>query len=73
MIKTIGFFGSSRFATLITTLGPAHAYLDPGSGSMIVQLILGAIAGAGIALKLYWNKIVFFFNRSQDEEIRNDS
>jgi hypothetical protein len=58
---------------LIATVAPAHAYLDPGSGSMIIQLILGAIAGAGVALKLYWNKIVYFFSRSQKEEKRDES
>jgi hypothetical protein len=36
------------------------AYLDPGSGSMIVQLIVGGLAAAGVALKLWWNKILRF-------------
>jgi hypothetical protein len=34
------------------------AYLDPGSGSMIVQLIVGGLAAAGVAAKLYWNKLM---------------
>lgn len=36
---------------------PAHAYLDPGTGSMILQGILGAIAVAGAAVSVYWNKL----------------
>ena len=32
-------------------------YIDPGSGSMFIQMIVGALAGAGIAMKIYWNKI----------------
>ncbi len=40
---------------------PAHAYLDPASGSMLLQMILGGIAGVALALKLFWHKILGFF------------
>jgi hypothetical protein len=40
----------------LTTL-PAHAYLDPGSGSLIIQSVIGAIAAIGVTMKLYWHKI----------------
>lgn len=40
---------------------PARAYLDPGTGSMILQVILGGVAGALVVLKLYWNRIKAFF------------
>ena len=36
---------------------PAFAYLDPGTGSMMLQVILGGIAAVGVALKLFWHKI----------------
>jgi hypothetical protein len=36
---------------------PAFAYLDPGTGSMLLQVILGGIAAVGVALKLGWHKI----------------
>jgi len=39
----------------------AHAYLDPGSGSMILQLLLGGIAGASVVLKLYWHQFIGIF------------
>jgi hypothetical protein len=32
------------------------AYLDPGSSSMIIQMLLGGFAAVGVALKLYWTK-----------------
>lgn len=35
----------------------AHAYLDPGTGSFIVQLIIAAIAGVSFSVKLYWHKV----------------
>lgn len=34
-------------------------YLDPGSGSMIFQAIIGALVGVGITVKIYWEKIKF--------------
>jgi len=36
----------------------AYAYLDAGTGSMILQVILGGVAGALIAGKLYWHKFL---------------
>jgi hypothetical protein len=42
-------------ATLFCT-GPAWAYLDPGTGSMMLQLLLGGIAGAMVMGKLYWHR-----------------
>ena len=41
----------------------AYAYLDPGTGSMLLQALIGAIAGAGIVIRLYWDKIKGFFSR----------
>ncbi len=34
----------------------ADAYLDPGSGSMLVQLLLGGVAGAAVIMKLGWER-----------------
>lgn len=40
------------------------AYLDPGTGSLIVQAVVGAVIGVAVALKVYWHKIkAFFFKR----------
>ena len=32
-------------------------YIDPGSATAIMAMIIGAIAGGGMTLKLYWYKI----------------
>lgn len=37
---------------------PAFAYIDPGSGSVILQLLLGGTAGIMMILKLYWERII---------------
>ena len=39
---------------------PAFAYLDPGTGSMILQALIGGVAVAGATLSVYWNKIRSF-------------
>lgn len=32
-------------------------YIDPGSASALIGVIIGAIAGAGMTIKMYWFKI----------------
>jgi hypothetical protein len=34
------------------------AYLDPASGSLIVQLILGGVAAAAVTIKLWWHRLL---------------
>jgi len=41
----------------------AFAYLDPGTGSIILQSILGAIAAGASYCAIYWQKIKNFFNK----------
>lgn len=36
---------------------PAHAYVDPGTGGMLIQLITGGVAGLGVLLRLYWRRL----------------
>ena len=37
------------------------AYLDPGTGSMMLQLIVGGVAAGLYTLKLYWQNMKIFF------------
>lgn len=39
----------------------AHAYLDPGTGSILVQSLLAGIAGAVAIISLYWQRVKAFF------------
>ena len=43
------------------------AYLDPGSGSMILQIIAGGLAAVAVTAKLYWNRILRFLRIRKDE------
>jgi hypothetical protein len=51
---------------------PAYAYLDPGTGSMLLQLLLGGVAGALVIGKLYWARIKSFFGRGPSSDSRPD-
>ncbi len=52
-----------------TSLSQDLAYLDPGSGSFLLQIILASILGALFVAKSYWNKLRGLFHKpSQDEE-----
>lgn len=44
----------------------AYAYLDPGSGSAIIAMIVSALAGIGMTLKLYWLKIKEKFSKKNN-------
>jgi hypothetical protein len=37
------------------------AYIDPGSGSMIIQVIIATILGGLMAIKIFWQRISCFF------------
>ena len=39
------------------------AYLDPGSGSMILQILAGGVAAVGVAAKMYWRRVSRFLHR----------
>jgi hypothetical protein len=45
------------------------AYLDPGSGSMMLQVIAGGLAAAAVTMKVYWRRLLVFLHiRKPDEE-----
>ncbi len=53
--------------TFLVILAPhlrPQAYLDPGSGSFLIQLLIAGLAGAGFIIAAYWKKIKRFFTRS---------
>lgn len=56
---------------LYTTL----LYLDPGSGSILIQLLIAALMGAAFLIKTFWGRITGFFksknknNRTDDDDL----
>ena len=51
------------------------AYLDPGSGSVLLQALAGGLAAAGVVLKLYWRRVleVLRVRRREDPEPSSDA
>jgi hypothetical protein len=49
-------------------------YLDPGSGSFLIQLLIAALAGAGIAIAIGWGRIRRFFSKNKpvDKDVDED-
>jgi hypothetical protein len=58
---------------LLLMFTDAVAYLDPGTGSMLLQVILGGIAAVGVAIKLYWHKLRAAFGMAKKEEPEDES
>ena len=61
-------YGLFFWTIFLLTFDPsteASAYLDPGTGSMVLQLLLGGVAGAVVVVKLYWEKVRNFFSREK--------
>jgi hypothetical protein len=44
-------------------------YLDPGSGSFLIQLLIAGLAGAGIAIAISWGRIKRLFKRNKQVDI----
>lgn len=56
----------SKYTFLLVVLclwaSPAFAYLDAGTGGALLQILLGGLAGAAVAGKLFWQRIISFFS-----------
>ena len=55
----------------------AYAYLDPGTGSIILQAILGFIAASVATISVYWTKFKLliskiFRKKNKEKNIKND-
>lgn len=40
---------------------PSNAYIDPNSGSLVAQLLIGAGAGVLVLIRIFWRKIKSWF------------
>ena len=44
------------------------AYLDPGSGSMILQILAGGLAAVAVTARLYWSRLLKFLRIRKPED-----
>jgi hypothetical protein len=48
-------------AVFLSLASPAYAYLDPGTGSMLLSAVFGVVAAVALAVKMFWYRLVGFF------------
>ena len=65
MRKTIGAF---LLGIMLIAPDYALAYIDPSAGGLLIQILLGGLAGIGVLVKLYWGKITKLFRKERDDE-----
>lgn len=65
--------GIALAAAMLAAPAPAAVlgYLDPGTGSIVLQMVVGGILGAGLMLKLFWRRIKGLFTRQSTDSARN--
>ena len=72
MRADLPFLGGMTAIAVTFPLADAYAYLDPGTGSFVLQMLLGGIAGIMVVARLYWEKaklaIARVFNRRPSNE-----
>lgn len=44
------------------------SYIDPGSGSLLLQAVIAVVLGAAYTIKVYWKKIVAFLKQSDQTD-----
>jgi len=58
---------------LFASTRPSFAYIDPGSGSVIITTVLGVIAAAGYTMRKYFYRIRRFFGGRSREDTEDKS
>ena len=70
MLLNLGHLVCALFVVFLPT--SAFAYIDPGTGSILIQGIIAAIAAVGVTLKLYWHRLKALFRLSPKDESKID-
>ncbi len=56
------------FVLVIFPPRSAHAYIDPGTGSYILQIVIAGIAAGAFAIKMFWRRIRALFSSNKTQE-----
>ena len=54
------------FLYIILSTDTSHAYIDPGSGSMLLQVLIASILGMLTVIQIYWARLPTFFSTQSD-------
>jgi hypothetical protein len=58
--------GATLSLVFLSVTTPAHGYIDAGTGSLIIQGVLAAVAAVVVVAKIYWYRILRFFGVSKE-------
>ncbi len=47
-------------------------YLDPGSGSVLLQVLIAGLLGLGVFFRLFWQRIKAYFNKGGAETVTDE-
>lgn len=72
-MKKVNVFGYIlfSFASVVLLSGEAHAYIDPGTGSMFLQALIAGIAACSVSVGMFWKRIRAYFQRSAVKKTEN--
>jgi hypothetical protein len=64
-----------KFLAVVSVLGvyigftaPAYAYLDPGTGSLLLQGLIATIAAGAATVSIYWGKVRSYFSKKKEPD-----
>jgi len=55
-------------AMSMTISGRAYAYLDPGTASLVLQGVLGAVGAGIVVLGMYWRRFIGVFKKKKQND-----
>ena len=51
---------------LLICAAPAYAYLDPATGSMVIQAVIAGVAAVSVSVGIFWKRLKSFFGRDKE-------
>jgi hypothetical protein len=60
------------FLTVVSILAPgrAHAYVDPSTGSIVIQVLVAGALGAAFTVKQWWGRVATAARRFRERVTR---
>ena len=65
-MKTVVMTTLLFIAGVVISATPLHAYLDPGTGSFVFQMLIASLLGALFTVKIFWQRLKNFFSGKRD-------
>ena len=59
------------FLTLVFSSN-AFAYIDPGAGSLLIQMLVAGVMGAIFTIKMYWFRLKSYIQKLMGKDVSSD-